>query len=111
MNPQTGGSSRTRALVHQDGKQYRPDDILAGRLIEQRPAPNLIEYTVGTLAPQPTRFADGYLLKLTTGGGRPSSPAFYPVRQPRILYNTGGEPLCRCIVGEIFPEYMLGIRA
>lgn len=112
MNPQTGREFSDPRLVHQDGKQYRPDDILAGRLIEQRPAPNVIEYTVRTLAPQPTRFAERLFAKATTGG-EPSqfTSVLSGEAAPRILYNTGGEPLAAASVGEIFLEYVLGIRA
>lgn len=112
MNPQTGREFSDPRLIHQDGKQYKPEDIAAGRLIEQRPAPNLIEYTVRTLAPQPTRLAERIYAKATTGG-EPSqfTSVLSGEAAPRVLYNSAGTPLAATSIGEIFLEGALGIRA
>lgn len=112
VNPQTGREFSDPRLIHQDGKQYKPEDVLAGRLIEQKPAPNLLEYTLRTLAPQPVRFAERLTAKATTGG-EPSqfTSAITAEGAPRILYNSGGEPLAAASFGDIFLEGVLGIRA
>lgn len=112
INPQTGEEFHDPNLVQQGGKQYKYEDLLAGRNIEQKPSPNPIEYAARTLAPSPVRFAERLYAKATTGG-EPSQFTSPIAGNPaaRKLYNSGGEPLHAASYGELLLEQLIGIRA
>ena len=112
INPQTGEGFHDPNLVQQGGKQYKYEDLLAGRDIEQKPSPNPIEYAARTLAPSPVRFAERLYAKATTGG-EPSQFTAPIAGNPaaRKLYNSGGEPLHAASYGELMLEQLIGVRA
>ncbi len=112
INPQTNRNFRDPRMVAKGGEQFRWDDVQAGRMIPQRPAPNIIEYFFRTIAPTPTRTIERLYEKAVSGGE--ASQFTSPISgesAPRVLYNSGGQVLDPGSYGEIMIQSLLGIRA
>lgn len=115
INPQTGREFRDPRLVSIGGRQYDYHELQQGLLNEKHPRPLMaggLEYAMRTIFPTPTRLAERVFAKVTTGG-EPSqfTSVLSGEAAPRVVYDSGGEPLAAGSVWDIVKEAMLGFRA
>lgn len=115
INPSTGHEFRRPDYVSIGGRQYDYKELQQGLLNEKHPRPLMaggLEYAMRTIFPQPTRLAERLFAKVTTGG-EPSqfTSVLSGEANPRVVYDSGGEPLAAGSVMDILKEAMLGQRA
>jgi hypothetical protein len=110
VNPNTGKEFTSPNMLRYHGKQYDPADVMRGEFKEQRPRPNLLEFAARTLFPTPTRLAERLYAKVTTGGEPTAFTTIGGDPAPRVLFNSGGQPLEATSLQEIVLETMLGTR-
>lgn len=115
INPQTGRGFRDPRLVSVGGRQYKSEDLDNGLLQERTPRPLMaggLEYAARTFFPQPARLAERIFAKAATGG-EPSqfTSVLSGEAAPRVVYDSGGEPLAAGSYLDIVKEAMLGQRA
>ena len=112
INPQTNRNFRDPRMVAKGGEQFKLEDVQAGRMIPQRPTPNLIEYIARTVAPTPTRTMERLYEKAVSGGEASQFTSVLSNESaPRVLYNSGGQVLDPGSYGEILIQSLIGIRA
>jgi hypothetical protein len=112
VNPQTGTGFRDPNMVSLGGRQYRPEDIALGRLVEQRPMPDKLEYLLKTFFPAPTRTAERLFEKYASGG-EPSqfTSAITAHSAPRKAFGAHGAPLEAQSLFDTIAQSILGYRA
>jgi hypothetical protein len=112
INPQTGQGYRDPNLISLGGRQYRPEDVAAGRLIEQRPSPDKLEFILRTFFPNPTRTTERIYEKMVSGG-EPSQFTAVAANNsaPRKLFGAHGAPLEAGSLFDTIAQSIIGQRA
>lgn len=112
INPQTGTGFRDPNLISLGGRQYRPEDVAMGRLIEQKPSPDKLEYIMRTFFPAPTRTAERIFEKIQSGGESSQFTAVAALNSaPRRKFGAHGAPLEAQSLFDIITQSIIGQRA
>lgn len=112
VNPQTMTGYRDPNLVSLGGRQYRPEDLRRGRLVEQNPRPEFLELLLRTFFPNPTRTTERIYEKMVSGGEPSQFTAFSANNSaPRKVFGAHGAPLEAGSLFDIIEQSIIGQRA